>query len=229
MKLDQDMVDEFKEQQEEWGTEVALFNLLWNKAYEDLKSIGIHGIKTRNDGDHFEGEITERLEFSESELEQRRQVTTERIMDGKIMEQTDLPHPALGPLSGLKENKCQGMYVEPPNDNFNKEEDKETRKSRLELLGVDPALPEEDVVVHGPYEAQTKEAIVDLRARLGHFIRTMIKVGPLTKEASKVVDYLTNAKMWLGLCLGRLDKDSDLNKKRDAKDHVHCEVWDFKQ
>lgn len=41
MTLNKTLVREFERDQADYGTEVALFNLLWRKAADDLKAIGV--------------------------------------------------------------------------------------------------------------------------------------------------------------------------------------------
>lgn len=46
MKLTKTLVKNFENDQKEHGTQAAIYNLLWNKAYDDLKNIGVVSVKT---------------------------------------------------------------------------------------------------------------------------------------------------------------------------------------
>lgn len=46
MKLTKSVVKQFEQDQEAYGTEVALFNILWLKAADDLSAIGVRKLST---------------------------------------------------------------------------------------------------------------------------------------------------------------------------------------
>jgi len=46
MKLTATLIRGFEHDQQAYGTKTALFNLLWIKAAEDLKEIGVKHVKT---------------------------------------------------------------------------------------------------------------------------------------------------------------------------------------
>jgi hypothetical protein len=46
MKITPYVVDEFEREQQDYGTFVAIYNLLWNVAAEGLKDIGVRKIST---------------------------------------------------------------------------------------------------------------------------------------------------------------------------------------
>jgi len=46
MKLTKSMVQWFEREQRDYGTAVALYNLLWLKAAEDLKRLGVTRVRT---------------------------------------------------------------------------------------------------------------------------------------------------------------------------------------
>ncbi len=47
MKITQEIVKQFEIEQKEFGSRVALENVIWNVAYSLLKDIGVIGITTR--------------------------------------------------------------------------------------------------------------------------------------------------------------------------------------
>lgn len=47
MSLTKARIRRFEEDQQAYGTETALFNLLWLKASDDLRAIGVTGLTTR--------------------------------------------------------------------------------------------------------------------------------------------------------------------------------------
>lgn len=49
MKLTKNLVKHFEQEQKEFGTKVALFNIIWQVAADILKEIGIKTIKTKGD------------------------------------------------------------------------------------------------------------------------------------------------------------------------------------
>jgi hypothetical protein len=46
MKVTKEIVAYFEEEQETYGTEVAISNILWNLAAEVLRDLGVRGIST---------------------------------------------------------------------------------------------------------------------------------------------------------------------------------------
>lgn len=46
MKLNKKLVEEFELDQKQYGTETALYNVIWSIAAELLKGIGVRNIKT---------------------------------------------------------------------------------------------------------------------------------------------------------------------------------------
>ena len=46
MKITKSLISHFEQEQTEFGTETAIFNLLWSLASEQLKAIGVNSIKT---------------------------------------------------------------------------------------------------------------------------------------------------------------------------------------
>lgn len=48
MKLTRELVTQFEQEQEEYGTYVALYNLLWLNATDQLKDLGVKHVSTRD-------------------------------------------------------------------------------------------------------------------------------------------------------------------------------------
>jgi hypothetical protein len=51
MKITQELIREFESEQRQYGTEVAMFNLLWLNACKLLEDLGITSVHTRCPGD----------------------------------------------------------------------------------------------------------------------------------------------------------------------------------
>jgi len=47
MKLTKSFVREFEKQQKQYGTKVALFNVIWSMTADMLKEIGVKSVKTK--------------------------------------------------------------------------------------------------------------------------------------------------------------------------------------
>lgn len=47
MKITDDIVQQFEDEQRQHGTEVAIHNLLWKSAAEQMNDLGITSIRTR--------------------------------------------------------------------------------------------------------------------------------------------------------------------------------------
>ena len=47
MKLTKQVIKQFEKEQKDYGTKVALFNILWSVAGDLMKDIGVTNIKTK--------------------------------------------------------------------------------------------------------------------------------------------------------------------------------------
>lgn len=50
MKLTNALVKKFESDQSDYGTKTALYNVLWQSATEQLKNLGVTGIRTTGNG-----------------------------------------------------------------------------------------------------------------------------------------------------------------------------------
>ena len=48
MKLTKTVIKQFEQEQKEYGTKTALFNIIWQIAGQLLRDIGVKGISTKN-------------------------------------------------------------------------------------------------------------------------------------------------------------------------------------